>query len=83
MKFARYAHILEEEKKTGSSIESCIMNLKTDEFDCTFLDTPGNPDHIANTIRAITMADVAIIVIDCTEDALAVGLAKGPGGIKK
>ncbi|KAJ6237219.1 translation factor [Anaeramoeba flamelloides] len=65
----KYAWVFDQskaERERGITINWTTRDFETDRFHFALMDTPGHHCFVKNAIRAISQADVAILVVDPT-----------------
>ena len=59
------AHVTDtnaEERRRGVTIQTALVQLKTDKFDINVLDCPGHADYIKNATSGCKQSDLSVVV---------------------
>lgn len=75
--YLKYAWLLDQlaaEREQELSMENTLWRLDSPKYQFTIIDTPGHVNFVSNTITAMVTADVALLVIDATDDSFGKGI---------
>ena len=61
--FAYFTDKTEQERKRGVTIQTTLVEMKTNKFRINFLDCPGHADYIKNATNGCKQSDLSIVVV--------------------
>jgi elongation factor 1-alpha len=76
---SKYAWVLDNlktERERGMTIDISQWKIQSSVFNFSIIDCPGHRDFIKNMITGTSMADVALLLLDCTEQGFRIGFSK-------
>ncbi len=65
-----------EEREKGKTIEYSINTFNINDLKVNLIDSPGHKNYIQNTIQALSISDIAILVISAKEGEFESGFEK-------
>ncbi|QLG74067.1 hypothetical protein HG535_0F05790 [Zygotorulaspora mrakii] len=63
----------QEERERGVTVSICPSDFETANTQFTIVDAPGHSDFVPNAIAGISLADIALLCVDCGTDAFESG----------
>lgn len=65
-----------EEREKGKTIEYSINTFNINDLKVNLIDSPGHKNYIQNTIQALSLSDIAILVVSAKEGEFESGFEK-------